>query len=103
MSRFRIGMRVRIKYSYRWPELAGTEGTVVSGEYWVQRDTPAASGELAWMAYDVAPDSWGSHFSPDGDSSFAPRSEALEPATDSYDVTTWDSCVWQPEHLRVVV
>lgn len=27
----------------------------------------------------------------------------LEPATDSYDVTTWDSCIWKPEHLRVGV
>lgn len=29
--------------------------------------------------------------------------DQLEPATDSYDVTTWDSCVWRPEHLRVGV
>lgn len=25
----------------------------------------------------------------------------LEPLTDSYDVASWDTCIWKPEHLRV--
>ena len=25
----------------------------------------------------------------------------LEPITDSYNVTTWDTCIWKPEHLQV--
>lgn len=28
-------------------------------------------------------------------------SVCLEPATDSYDLASWDTCIWKPEHLRV--
>lgn len=95
MSRFYVGQRVRIKFSRRWPELSGTEGTVSLLMYGCAERKPGT--------VPVAPDAWGSIICPHGDAYFSPKEENIEPATDSYDVTTWDSCVWRPEHLRAGV
>ena len=83
MSRFYVGQRVRIKYN-KFPVGAvcvGKEATVTSvmpDLYGIDVDKTPCPNPLGWLA------------DPD----------QLEPLTDSYDKTTWDQCVWMPEHLR---
>lgn len=104
MSRFYVGQRVRIKWSIAWPELSRHIGTIE--EAWViPDDAPYGAGEKVWL---VAPDMWGSSRAPEPKiinsyraTHFSPAEDQLEPITDSYDVTSWDTCVWKPEHLRV--
>lgn len=91
---FRVGQRVRIKWSHGYPELAGEEG-VIKGR------AVANIGPMAGMkGWSVAPDCWGSPLGPDGDY-FTPLSDQLEPIVDSNTKIEWCDCIWQPEHLRV--
>lgn len=100
MTVFRVGQRVRIKWSKNWPELAGEAGTIVG-----RGSDCADSGRGEW---DVSPDAWGDTWAPCrgvfGANSFAPGSDQLEPLTDSYDLVSWESMreLWMPEHLREV-
>ena len=100
MTTFRIGQRVRIKWSLGWPELAGETGTIV--------ERSPNSGIRGGSEWNVAPDAWGTHVSPrrglGGGAWFAPNSDQLEPLTDSYDLVSWESMreLWMPEHLREV-
>jgi hypothetical protein len=103
MAKFFVGQRVRIKWSNTFPHLAGRAGVILGGAYPLRpgHDDP----RCMWR---VRPDGFESDLvphagSPTGCACFAPNEDQLEPATDSYDVTTWDSCVWRPEHLRVGV
>jgi len=84
MSRFYVGQRVRIKYNMKpWGAICvGKEATIlalVDELYALDVDgVPRPSPQMPWLA----------------------AADQLEPITDSYDITTWDQCVWQPEHLR---
>lgn len=101
MSKFRVGQRVRIKWSYAWPELNGTTGVIVDRASPYGWSPPYSPKGNEWK---VAPDSWGTPYAPPSSSvigTFCPGEEQLEPATDCYDKTEWDACVWKPEHLRV--
>lgn len=93
MSKFRVGQRVRIKWSECWPDLAGEEGTITSncveGGRWTGLAVPDGTNVV------VAPDIWGTPIGPDG-SRFCPKTCQLEPATDSYDIVSWESCIWSP-------
>lgn len=85
MSKFRVGQMVRIRYSKHRPDYIGMETTITGApEHCARYD-----GDF-WIGYPVAIDP-----------NFFPRELYLEPATDSYDVVSWDACVWKPEHLRV--
>lgn len=68
MAKFFVGQRVRIKYSYKWPELDGTEGVIIGFD----------EDDLL-----VAPDSWGTADCPYSDIGthqyFAPSPEQVEP------------------------
>lgn len=79
MAKFFVGQRVKIKYSYGWPELAGEQGVIVS-----KSKTAGIRGDSEWY---VAPDSWGSYWAPGqsnlGAVKFAPNSDQLEPIVDS--------------------
>ena len=94
MSRFYVGQRVRILWSTGWPELAGQEGVIVAAAdgYMV------AGARSQWI---VAPDAWGSHFSPRegtrGGGRFGPHSDQLAPAYDGNQLVEWSECLWQPE------
>jgi hypothetical protein len=96
MAKLYVGCRVRIKWSTHFPELAGEVGTITD-----KASDGGLDGTSDWM---VAPDCWGSPKSPttrDGNIGFfAPNSDQLEPATDSYDKIEWSECIWAPEHLR---
>lgn len=97
MTVFRVGQRVRIKWSMGWPELAGGTGTIV------QR--APHGGRTGLSEWSVAPDVWGTHVAPRpgrlGGTYFAPNSSQLEPLTDSYDLVSWESMreLWTPERL----
>ena len=98
MTVFRVGQRVRIKWSDGWPELAGQTGAIVG----VSR-TSGRYGDSEWH---VAPDVWGTYVAPrpamSGSTLFAPNSSQLEPLTDSNQLVSWESMrdLWLPEHLR---
>jgi hypothetical protein len=95
MAAFYVKQRVRIKFSYTWPELAGEVGTILAAS----DPVPGRSGE-----WEVGPDVWGGKSSPpSGWNIFAPGGDQLEPATDANDKIEWDVCCWAPEHLRETV
>lgn len=87
MTIFRVGQRVRIKWSDGWPELAGMEATITGGP---ERCENEWLGE--WFGYpvDIRFDFW-------------PKAEQLEPLSDSNTLVSWESMrdLWVPEHLRV--
>lgn len=89
MSRFYVGQRVRAvgMWDGPGPSPTGMEGVITDKG---QRLLSLSTGRL----YD-----WLVRLS-DGTDILADSHE-LEPITDSYDKTTWDQCVWMPEHLRV--
>lgn len=93
MAKFFVGQRVKLVRATN-PQNNGMTGTIVRFE-----DTPlgtlAANGLTTIHCNCVV--------NYDADRMHFEHTDRLEPATDSYDVTTWDSCVWQPEHLRVGV
>ena len=100
MTTFRVGQRVRIKWSQGWPELAGEAGTII------RRSTDAGvAGDSEWS---VAPDVWGTNEAPHrgshGASCFGPSSAQLEPLSDSNTLVSWESMrdLWMPEHLRLI-
>lgn len=63
------GQRVRILFSYEWPELDNTEGMVLG---------PSPTGGTC--EWDVVPDLWGTHCCPSApDFAFCPSSDQLEP------------------------
>lgn len=75
MAVFKVGDRVRIRWSIGWPELAGQAGTIVGHDpHW------NGHAECEW---DVFVDSWGSNRAPmpsaRGRTYFCPRSDQLEP------------------------
>ena len=98
MTTFRIGQRVRIKWSDGWPELAGEQGTIVC--------RTSDGGIRGISEWNVAPDAWGTHVAPhpskNGAALFGPNSEQLEPLSDSNELVSWESMrdLWVPEHLR---
>jgi len=99
MTRFYVGQRVRIKWSYSWPELAGKQG-IVTG--FVDKISPISGLNCE---YAVTPDGYESNRLPHKNSKtgfhrFCPNRDQLEPITDTYDKTSWDKCVWKPEQLR---
>lgn len=79
---FFVGARVRIKWSYSWPGLAGMTGVI----YAKGPGTPGKHGNTRdWM---VKPDCWPTEFAPApstcGDphiNRFAPNEAAIEPLT----------------------
>lgn len=94
MSKFRVGQRVRLA---RYPQgrenkfhlKLGEEGTVAGTPSCPNKGFTLARGSDLSVVMDSV-----------GRPGMAP-SYCFEPATDSYDVTTWDTCVWNPGHLRV--
>ena len=98
MTTFRVGQRVRIKWSDNWPELAGEVGTIVGTS-----PHGGINGTSEWL---VAPDVWGSYVGPwpgnSGVGVFGPNSRQLEPLSDSNTLVSWESMrdLWVPEHLR---
>lgn len=90
MSRFYVGQRVRIVRCIRIENASfvGREAVVTE----VRR---FAHWEGDGYGLDICP------ITQSGIFHNCWSEEQLEPATDCYDKTTWDTCVWQPEHLRV--
>ena len=97
MTTFYVGQRVRIKWSINFHELSGTLGTVISEFRMMKRKEGVYTG-----GYFCRPDVWDTDIAPGWESPFAPEPEQLEPATDSYDLISWESMrdLWMPEHLR---
>lgn len=96
MAQFRVGQRVRIKWSIGWPELAGQEGRIEG----VCRITVGPS--VGDFGFSVAPDSWGSPLAPrkgrNGGTRFAALHEQLEPLTDDRNqVIPWEKCCVGPD------
>ena len=89
MSRFYVGQRVRI-VSCDDPEdleamsMIGREAVVDSLDVMNEEDVTGNVGVTI-----------------DGDDEWCFWPHELEPITDSYDKSTWDQCIWKPEHLRV--
>lgn len=77
MTTFFVGQRVKILWSDGWPELAGSEGTVIG------RMMRRAGPNSGTIGYEVAPDKWGTSRAPyigkDEATHFAPSSSQLEP------------------------
>lgn len=112
MAKFKIGQRVRIKWSYTWPELNGTAGTIVDIfpidiEEAQQYTPPISPGTLIHVLYC---DKWGGVVHADN-SQFAPVADQLEPIVDldakarSYDgnkVISWEDMqgLWQPPKIE---
>ncbi len=75
MSKFFVGQRVRILWSMGWPELKGSEGSIVS-----RCPDGGIRGNSQWW---VAPNQWGSHVAPHlgtgGGIKFGPNESQLEP------------------------
>lgn len=100
MSRFYVGQRVRVVRSTK-----GLKGRLKGRPILVE----APIGKTGTIAGTVTQPNAG--FNAKGDFDVSLRldsgelgmcpSVCLEPATDSYDKTTWKTCVWQPEHMRV--
>lgn len=88
MSRFYVGQRVRIIGCHDGSKAAGLLGreAVVIG-----LDCVNSIGDPGYIGVSV-----------NGDERWVFLSHQIEPITDSYDVTSWDTCVWRPEHLRIV-
>lgn len=100
MARFYLGQRVRIKYSQDWPELAGLAGTILG-----KPPVNAIALHGGYGDWVVRPDGFDSEFlkHPAGMVMFCPYEDQLEPASDSYELVSWESMrdLWVPEHLRV--
>ena len=98
MTAFRVGQRVRIKWSDGWPELAGEVGTIVGTSR-----HGGINGTGEWL---VAPDAWGSPVGPrlsnHGAIVFGPNSRQLEPLSDSNTLVSWESMrdLWVPDDMR---
>lgn len=71
--KFFVGQRVRIVWSFHFPELAGKEGTITN------RTDPRLPTDDGCGAWRVAPDCWGSDRSPDTYDFFCPAPGAIEP------------------------
>lgn len=73
---YKTGDRVRIKYCVRYPEINGTEGTIVArrGNYF-----SAHQLRVIYDAFLVSVDVWGSPEHPDGTFRFCPAAAQLEP------------------------
>ena len=99
MATFRVGQRVRIIVSYKWPHLSGSEGTVIEECRLIRREsgTPAASGEVEWMGVRVLPDI-------DMKLNFVPCPHQLEPISDSNTKISWADMadLWTPKQLEAV-
>jgi len=72
-----VGCRVRILWSESWPELNGTEGTIIAEDgdpEWLMFGEPVSD----WI---VRPDLWGADYLEDEANTylFTPSSEQLEP------------------------
>lgn len=89
MSRFYVGQMVRIVSASLYPGMVGMECVIDAMNV-------ACLGpdgrEFLGFGLSVRV--------PSGAKAVA-KSHQIEPITDSYDVTSWDTCVWRPEHLRV--
>lgn len=97
MSRFHVGMLVRIRWSLTWPCLNGQTGRIVARipDELKRHLPPGHTGE-----WEVAPDGWGGSASPDGLGFFYPSSEQLEPAApEGMQAVTWEDCEWQPDGI----
>lgn len=91
MSRFYVGQRVALARPED-PKNKGLTGTIARfAEFPV--GTMMRDG-LAHMHCNCV-------VNYDGRGMHGEHTRRLEPLTDSYDVTSWDACVWKPEHLRV--
>lgn len=95
MSKFRVGQRVR--------KVCGKRGIGATGTVLAFVEASAAYPDFTMLVR--CDESW-----PCANESIRPASAPAhcdpahwEPATDSYDVVSWDACVWKPEHLRVGV
>src|SRR5690242_8977518 len=99
MSRFYLGQRVRVARNSNG--LHGGQGNPIVVRDPIGRVGTIAGTESQPNAGFDPHGAWDVSLRLDsGELGMAP-SCCLEPATDSYDVTTWDACVWKPEHLRV--
>lgn len=106
MATFYVGQRVRIKWCRHWPELAGSEGTVIGTHDGSESDGVEAHPDGLGLYYDVAPDGFRTNRLPKADfptgyALFSPSAEQLEPIQyDGNKVIEWSECLWQPEHIR---
>ena len=87
MAKFYVGQRVRVKYALT------TQGKVC-----IHKEAIVKS-ELDMTGYHDLEVIGAPH--PKAGYWLA-RPDQLEPATDSYDVVSWESCAWMPDHLREV-
>lgn len=88
MARFYVGQRVRIIKTFQYPELLNKECTIIGLD---EKATMLDGRKYIGIALDCK--------SPTG-RPIAALPEQLEPITDCYDLSTWDQCVWRPEHMR---
>lgn len=92
MARFFKDQRVRIVWAEYHPENVGKEAKF--SEYLhTPKGYKCLNGEISPVDCDCIIILHGKRV--------AGRSSQLEPITDSYDLASWDTCIWKPEHLRV--
>lgn len=92
MSRFYVGQRVRLVRCVYDRRNVGREALVKSN-YFRPKGTITSLGPLLYDTHYIVTCSGNGE-------EFIVAEWQLEPITDSYDVTSWDTCVWKPEHLR---
>lgn len=105
MAKFFVGQRVRIKWSLKWPELSGCEGTVVGVTDGSKSPTRGPHGSGPGFYYEVVPDGYISNLlllatSPMGVSYFAPSPDQLEPLIKpDNEVGSWEKLGWHPRQF----
>lgn len=105
MAKFFVGQRVRIKWSLKWPELSGCEGTVVGITDGSKSPTRGPHGSGPGLYYEVVPDGCTSNLlplatSPTGVSYFAPSPDQLEPLIKpDNEVGSWEKLGWHPSEF----
>lgn len=88
MGRFYVGQRVRIINCQRYMSYKGKEAVVI--EYInVKKGTICSNGFPLLMDVSYIIEC-------EDNRTFSVADWHLEPITDSYDIVTWEECLWQP-------
>ena len=94
MSRFYVGQRVRV---VRYPDRGNTRGIAKIGDECVVAGTPNEPNE----GFNPNLDRDLSVKHPCCDGPMMAPSYCFEPITPSgHKITSWDECLWMPEHIR---
>ena len=91
MSRFYVGQRVRIVKAV-YEENIGREAVIKEFKF-SPKGHICTNGDLLPFDSDV-------EITMDNGQHRSSHTSMLSPITDTYDKTSWDECMWKPEHLR---